>query len=194
MQQSPLFLRSTSATRIILMLSITCLAILVSACGNSGQTANGSDTSSQQSSGTTAPINTNMTACMLVTTAEMSQIVGGHYKTTPSTVNPGVGQTQCEYDDASGGLTPIVDLTTHDSGTTWSGLSNLLTSMPDGYKKISGVGDEAIFQSNTFHVLWVLKGSTIIQTTVNQLGSATLDANKELSLDEQIAQAALKQL
>jgi hypothetical protein len=151
--------------------------VFMSAC-STGSNPTASSSPSPGPAHTPASALTNLTACMLVSAKEMQQILGIPVLVTETTVNAAIGQTQCEYEDASASGSAIswsafVKVTTRDHGQLWTALLSRAAHTPAGYQKLSGLGDGAFFQQEDapappFHVLWMLKGSIVVQTWLQE--------------------------
>lgn len=198
-----LWCRNGSAEQATQAMILAAMLVFMTACSTSGHPP-ASSSSSPGPAHSPAPALTNLTACMLITAKEMQQIIGGLLFPTETTVNAAIGQTQCEYDSAAGsayGVTAFVALTTCDRGKLWATLLSRATRMPAAYQTISGLGDGALFQRedtlSPSHVLWMRKGSLVVQTWLQADWSGEprpLSAQQALSSERQVMQVALKRL
>lgn len=136
-------------------------------------------------------------ACNVLTEESVKQIVPGSYtKTDQTTTVQDLKQQTCGYTDIAGGLTISFAISTGQTvATTYMGTQMLAQSDPENYKTVTGLGDDAVFETmSTLHTLVVKKGDALLQVTIMNLTKEDDTRSGDLELYKQLAQAALKNI
>ncbi len=190
----------------VLALSMIIALLLLVGCGGSvpGTTGNGTPrevpttastpTTATGSTGTVAP--SNVDPCSLVTTQQVSQILGATVQSQQQTVSIGTTQApSCHYTSTQqGAIASLGLLVNQDTTTAQSAFSQLKQAVQatagSQFQTINGVGSDAFTDGN---VLYVLKDNVLLVTAAAVAGHST-DKSMSLRAEQQLAQAAVQRL